>query len=428
MVAKAYNEKITGIYFTALAVLTYYFVDQTIAPNIGIPLRQIFVVLFIFSGFICWLVRPNIARTSILLRSSLVMCIPLGVMVTVSLFLWVIHLEDVSAIQNGFYTYFLYMNEVFAVLMAAVFLYMFGEKGIWYNLAAIIVANLLLIASIMAEHGVSAYMNELWILITSFATETGAVIREAEIHELAFCLGIYELYMLLTFRRKPWFILLFALSTFCFVSAFKRIAMAAIAVAAVVGLILKYLARKKNEKTVSKVINIFLVVLFVFAFAYVFAVKNGLFSELEALGVDVKGRAELYEFVDEMYEFSPVFLGHGMGFVYYEFNENISTYTAALHNDILEMYIDLGFWGFLLWLLSVFVLRLRYFGRQGGRTNKALVFAVMLYMFVIFSTDNTLTFQMVYLVTALVIMGNGFDEKVEKEEVRLFLTPSEKGL
>ena len=420
MFEKDISKKIAAVYFIGLAVLSYYFVDKTLAANIGVPFRQIFVVLFIFSGFVCWLVKPDIARTSILLRSSLILCVPLAIMVVASLILWVLRQMDPELIYNAFYTYFVYMNEILAILMAAVFLYLFGEKGIWYNLAAIMIANLLLIITIMTEHGVSAYLNELWLLIRTFSGETGDIIREAEIHELAFCLGIYELYMILNFKKKPWFLLLFVGSTFCFISAFKRIAMAAILVAAVFGFIFKFLAKRKSAAAASKTITMLMSGCCVIVFLYIFAVKMGIFHLLEDWGVNVSGRADIYDLVDRYYEFTPAFLGYGMGYVYYLLNSEISLYTAAIHNDFLSMYIDLGFIGFLIWLLSISALRVWYFGRKGKTENKALAFAVMIYMFIVFSTDNTLTFQMVYTVTALIIMGHGFDQKNREEEIRIF--------
>lgn len=420
MFEKQVSKNIAAVYFIVLAVLSYYFVDKTLTATIGIAFRQIFVVLFILSGFVCWLIKPDIARTSILLRSSLVLCVPLAVMVLISLFLWVLQQTEIEIIANAFYTYFLYMNEILAVLVAVVFLLLFGERGLWYNLFAIIIANLLLIATIMAEHGVGAYLNELWILIKTFAGETGDIIREAEIHELAFCLGLYELYMILNFRKKLWFILLFIAATFCFVSAFKRIAMVAILVASILGLILKYLARRKGAATLSKVIMIMVAALGILAYAYIFAVKMGVFQQLEEQGVNVTGRADIYELFDKYYTFSPAYIGYGMGYVYYLLNSEISLYTSAIHNDFLGMYIDLGFWGFLIWFISGFALRVWYFGRNGKTENKAVVFAIMVYMFIVFSTDNTLTFQMVYSVTALIIMGQGFDKKTREEEKRLF--------
>ena len=110
-------------------------------------------------------------------------------------------------------------------LAAVAFLYVFGEKGIWYNLIAILAANLLMIVTIIAQNGIAAFFSEFVTLLVTFADVTGEVIVQAEIHELAFCLGAYLIYMLYKPRKSIVYFLLLALSLFCFMSAFKRIAM-----------------------------------------------------------------------------------------------------------------------------------------------------------------------------------------------------------
>ena len=95
MFEKQVSKNIAAVYVIVLAVLSYYFVDKTLTATIGIAFRQIFVVLFILSGFVCWLIKPDIARTLILLRSSLVLCVPLAVMVLISIFLWVLQQTEI---------------------------------------------------------------------------------------------------------------------------------------------------------------------------------------------------------------------------------------------------------------------------------------------------------------------------------------------
>ena len=91
---------------------------------------------------------------------------------------------------------FIYMNMLSFALGAGAMLYIFGSKGIWYNLVAILIANILMILTVIAQNGLGAYMSEFVTLITTFAGVTGDIIIQAEIHELAFCIGAYLIYML----------------------------------------------------------------------------------------------------------------------------------------------------------------------------------------------------------------------------------------
>lgn len=44
---------------------------------------------------------------------------------------------------------------MFSFTFAAVsFLYVFGEKGIWYNLVSILIANILMILTVIAQNGI----------------------------------------------------------------------------------------------------------------------------------------------------------------------------------------------------------------------------------------------------------------------------------
>ena len=113
-------------------------------------------------------------------------------------------------------------------------------------------------------------------------------------------------------------------------------------------------------------------------------------------------------------------MGHGMGFLSYQLTRVISLWESAIHNDFLQFYIDLGFWGYILWLLSLTVLRTWYFGRHDKKEGKIAAFAVTCYVLILSTTDNTLNFQMFYTVTGLLIMGQGFDERVRETDLKLF--------
>ena len=61
-------------------------------------------------------------------------------------------------------------------LAAVAFLYIFGEKGIWYNLLAILISNILIICTVIIQNGVGVFFSEFVTLIVTFAAQTGDVI------------------------------------------------------------------------------------------------------------------------------------------------------------------------------------------------------------------------------------------------------------
>lgn len=411
------GSKIAAIYFISLSALMHYFYSQII-PLFTTPVQQVFVVLAIATAFVSFLIEPDMARAAVAVKAALILSAPMFVMIMASLLLWSVEMTGIEYIIQGLWHYGIYVNQLLAALYAAAFLYMFGEKGIWYHLAGLLLVNFFLIGKVIFEYGPQTYFSEFATLLTSFAGETGDVMAEAEIHELVYCVGTYAFFMLLTFRKNVWFLAGLVLSMFCFLSALKRIGVLAMVVGLLAGWMLQLASRHIGPKTVSKVITSVLLMVAVVLLFYIFAVKMGFFDLLEDYGIDTMGRALIYKKVSRFYEFLPNYIGQGMGFLAYQLTVNLNVYSGSVHNDFLQFYIDLGFWGYIFWILTLTVLRTKYFGRGGKITNEIITFAVILFMLVISSTDNTLNHQMFYIATDMVIMGYGFHERVQEERQR----------
>ena len=296
---------------------------------------------------------------------------------------------------------------------------MFGEKGIWYNLIAILISNILMILTIIAQNGIGAFFSEFITLITTFAAETGDIIVQAEIHELTFCIGAYLIYMLLKPKKDIVFFILLGLSGFCFLTAFKRIGIIAIAIALMFGWLLMFVAKFKKD-TAMRLAVIFSSILVLILVGYIGIIKLDVFALLEEAGIDTSGRVVIYNAVDKFYEFSPEFLGNGIGFLTYQLSTNMRVGVSSVHNDFLQYFIDLGFWGYILWLVSMTLVRVCYFGAKGKVDNAILSFALSVYLVIVSSTDNTINYPLLTTVLAIIMIGNGFDEKVRKTEMKMF--------
>lgn len=415
---------VTKIYFMAVTVLMHYFLNEYIDLGVFVTYRHAFALVLAFSAVLLFLLIPNIARGFTAIKDAFVYSLPLLVTTVVSLFIWFMGTVDFDIISRGLSSSFLYANMLSFALAAGAMLYVFGKSGIWWNLIAILVANLAMIASIIAEHGLGNYLSELITLITTFAGVTGDIIVQAEIHEIAFCLGAYLIYMLYKPKKSlSYFVLLF-LSLFCFLSAFKRIAIIAIVIALFFGYLLKFIAHY-NKKTAINLITFFSVVLIALLVLYVAIIKAGAFELLEKAGIETSGRVEVYKAVDHFFEFDPGFLGNGIGFLTYQLNTNMNTGVASVHNDFLQHFIDLGFWGYLLWLAAMTLSRVRYFGRKENAENAIITFILTVYLIIVSTTDNTMNYPLLTGVLALLMMGNSFDENVRTAENKIFGCVSE---
>lgn len=412
------TDAVVKVYFTATAFLMYYFLTETAyIGGIGVTYRHLFALLIVVSAFVYFLIRPDIARGAVSVKGALVYSVPLLVMLVASMLIWVVDKSSTATILRGISGCLFYTNWLSCALAAGALLYVCGEDGIWYNLAALVAANLLMLVGIMREDGIGAFFREFFTLVTTFAGTTGDVIVKAEIHELAFCLGAYLIYMLYKPRKKAWFWVLFSLAAFCFLAAFKRIALVAMAAVFVVRLGF-FLVSKISKRAMCRFANGVMLVAVLLLIAYVGAIKADVFTLLEKAGVDTSGRAYVYAHVNEYYRFSPTFVGNGIGFLTYQLNEVVSLGVSAVHNDFLQFFVDLGFFGYILWLLSMAVLRTGYFGRDGDGDTAAVTTLLLLYLFIVSATDNTVNYPLLTTVLGILIMGNGYTKRVEQQSRR----------
>ena len=405
-------------YFMAVAVLMYYFLTEVLELGLFISYRHVFALILFASTLVVFLFKPNISRGIVAVKATFVYCVPLIVTVLVSLLIWFEGQVDTSVIARGLSSTFIYTNMISFTLAAVSFLYVFGEKGMWYNLIAILIANIMMLLTIIAQNGVGVFFSELITLILTFAGETGDVIVQAEIHELAFCLGAYLVYMLLKPRRNAVYFILLGLTCFCFITAFKRIGILAMAIALAFGWFLRFVAKFKKD-IAARLILFFTILLILVLIGYIAIIKLDVFSLLEKAGIDTSGRVVIYQAVDKFYDFSPEFLGNGIGFLTYQLSTHMNVGVNSVHNDFLQYFIDLGFCGYILWLISMTLVRVRYFGAKGKTENAIVAFTLTVYLVIVSSTDNTLNYPLLTTVIGILMIGPGFDERVRNVDMKL---------
>ena len=412
-------EKAKEFYFMVVAVMMYYFINEYIDIGLHITYRHTFALVLFGSATLMFLYKPNIARGFTAFRDACIYSIPLLVTTMVSLFIWFMGTVDISVISRGLSSSFIYANMLSMAMSAGALLYIFGKKGIWYNLIAILIANILMIIAVIAQNGLGNYISEFITLVVTFAGETGDIIIQAEIHELAFCLGAYLIYMLYKPKKSIVFFILLFLSLFCFMSAFKRIAIIAIVIALFFGYLLKFIARY-NKKTAARLVTFLAFVVIFLLIGYIALIKMDAFELLEKAGINTSGRVEIYNAVDKFYDFTPSFLGNGIGFLTYQLNTFMNVGVASVHNDFLQHFIDLGFWGYIIWLATMTLVRVWYFGRKGNVENAIITFMLTLYLIIVSSTDNTMNYPLLTGVLAMLMMGHSFDDNVCKNELKMF--------
>lgn len=178
------------------------------------------------------------------------------------------------------------------------------------------------------------------------------------------------------------------LTAFCIGAAFKRITVIGVVTSIGLTFCVDLLSEKKSKQVIKWLQYLFIVG----AILYIVIIKEGIFNAVtEMLQIDTKSRSEIVEYVNSYYFFGPSFVGYGLGYVARWFQTVLSEVqgVAAIHNDFLRIYIEAGFWGFLVWLWTFFKTKFAYFCKKRSKSTCLVLFAITLYSSITYLTDNT---------------------------------------
>ncbi len=415
MKEKKAKDKAAAVVLTALLMGMYY--SQLTGFSFGgvsFLYRYLWAAAIVLISLCAVLVTADLRKMVKLSRLALLMCLPHFWTIFISFPIWVTRLNAMEVMRRGFF------NELYsieAVIAMTGCLYMLGEKAIWCNLTAIIIPNALIMVTTVQKSGFSRFFSEMWIAIRTFTAETGPVIREMEIHEMTFALGVYVVFIVISARKikmTPKTIIFLSGSSFFFLTGFKRIGIMAVAVAILTYVFLDAISRHgKRGKGILIWSGIAAIVVMLL---YVAVISMGLLDYIQGqLGIDVMGREHLLEIIRNYYHFGPGYFGYGTGFTIELIYDIRGT---GLHNDILMLYIDLGFWGFLVWMTLYFLVRPYLVSRWQGLAGGILAFVYGVYLFVTAATDNTTNYTYVTGTIALLTMAYNLDSGTACREER----------
>ena len=247
--------------------------------------------------------------------------------------------------------------------------------------------------------------------------ETGPLMVKLETHDLTFAFGPFLLYLLLNRKEIRHPVLWLTVSSFFFLIGLKRIAIPAIAL----GFLAAWLLRLLPERAARQTALCAGIGLMIFSFLYIVGIRYGLFSFLEEyLEINTMGRVRMFENLEPYYDISFTYVGKGTGFERFVDWASGEVFPAPrqdamqIHNDFLRMYMNIGFIGYWVWLWSWLIVRLRYWFRQGGKKAGSLFFAICVYCFVLYATDNAIYYPYTMAACSLVPMAFRVEELEEE--------------
>ena len=217
--------------------------------------------------------------------------------------------------------------------------------------------------------------------------------KYTELHELAYIIGLYLLVHLIikknTSLKKE--NTLFWLSLIVFFIAWKRIGIFALILVYILYLFLSKI-KCFNKAFCIRIIGIIGIVACI---CYVSLIVSGTFVKvLQSFGINFMGRDIIYNYFRKFADFSVGFIGKGVGFVTRQFDyatrDDLYNMVSikAIHNDFFKIYIEIGFVGFVIWLIWWLVKIPKILCKKCGVEKAFICFMFILYAFILYTTDN----------------------------------------
>ncbi len=422
-----------GVYL-ALACTMFYFTNEgVIIGGIGVMYEYLLAIAIIALAFLVFLVQPDTRRMAVALRYSWALSASYLWIVLYSMLVWGLSLSPLNVITRGT---FAVVYVLIGVMAAAATVYLFGREGVRLFIGALLLANGIYIVRAIIGNGAGAFLREYFDLIITFTGKTGPIMKSFEMRNFAYMLGFFLLYQVLETAfdrrlrgkgmrraarlRQEWW--MFPLAGACFLLGLKR----SVLLAMLVGLFAALLLVRLPAKEARSAVRILCVLLVLLGFAYIMACYYGVMDWLESIGIDTSTRAHFFGQIKAYYEMGIGYFGKGAGFVSRTMQEGNLVRASNgylpgdIHNDFLRQYIELGFFGFLVWIVLFLCYKAEFFFHrletETDRLHGILAMAFTIANYVTFLTENTLYACKLAMTASLFMMAYHYEDYCGTED------------
>lgn len=159
---------------------------------------------------------------------------------------------------------------------------------------------------------------------------------------------------------------------------------------------------KLFKNSIKILMTVFCILSMLMCYLYVFLIRSGLIDFLSQGYGTLSDRYYVWNWFKDSYDFSPLYLGQGFQYIhkYMEYGNGdgmVNSY-GYLHNSILQIFIETGFWGFTLWFGTILWFIPHYVKNKMGKKLYEYIVISNIAMVVMYMVDNTLTYPL-YIVS-----------------------------
>lgn len=385
-------EKKNKMNIILFALLTATFFMSGVFFNLGefhVGCQYIGMAAIILVGGFVFLASPDIPAFLESVRFSGILMLQGFICLVFTMLIYLFQMTGIRQMISGFFGCIYLFIEV---ITAGVIVYLLKEKAVGCLFWAIVLVFLLKAAGQMRLVGTEEFFRQLYTLIASFAKETGSAMSVLEQlginHSFALCLIYFYCFRDRDGKVRFW--MRAAAAVLCMVIGLKR----GVVLALFVALALCMVNRLIPAGFQKPFVNLIIMGLLAYSFLIIPIIRYRVLEEAGAFfQVDAKGRFDIYNIYANYYEISPLFGGRGLGWVdnfLRDGAENMFGYRTptGVHDEYVRSYIELGFWGYLFWILSVFPWILKKMTRVENRDGSAAVVGCVMLMAIAYTFSN----------------------------------------
>ena len=294
----------------------------------------------------------------------------------------------------------------------------FGKDVIRLTFAALVFTIGFNALVVIQNYGLSPMITYITHVFQADSYEYGSTLSRVsyamEIHDGTFAMGIFLLYFVFYEEAEMKTRLLqIVMALLCSYLGFKRNELIGILVVSVIAITV---VRKKG-KDFLRTNQIVTFAVLIACFSFVLAVKYLDQMTLLLSVLDIY-RIRVYRFIREIYSVSPFYIGKGYSYVNYILG-NQNKLLGTSHSDLVRVYTEMGFWGFVAWIWYYFTYIPRYIYRNYSELAGKMFMMFSFYVFSTYFLDNTLTLfanQFVYYVVPIAILYDEYGRNTQLEQ------------
>lgn len=388
----------------------YYYATYFALGGFNIGYQYMGCIFIIILGGSVFLMYPDVPEFLGTMRVCLLLMSPFLVSMLVSLWIWVFSFTGVRQMISGFFepVYILICLGAVAVLS-----YFLKQKLVVALFWAVNIAFAIMIVQAMIVSGPGQFFYEMYVLVSSNANETLPIMKQMELPRFSYGYVYFFLYFVCKWKEVGPLrsMLRMVPCVFFFLVGYKRSCM----VAVLLGLAMIFLYFKLGSFRPAYLNSVMIGACVIMVVTVPF-IRNGMFDELvNKYQIETNSRQSIYDSYSAYYEYSPMYMGRGLGWVA-DYQRNTEG-TTGIHNEYIRAYVELGFWGFLIWIGAAFPVQMKKLIRCSNEWHNAGILAVFVAQAILYFTENIWALYSAVMVIGAIIMEFWQAERGEQDEI-----------